>query len=293
MRLTALLLLVSGCAGVAPLPPQALELNRSGAQALAEGDLEAADARLGLALEYSPRFVEALINLGLVECQRGNFTRARQLLQRARRLNPDVAQVHHALGLLSEREQRPDVASDHYRESLRVDPGFSPARANLGRLLFDARAFEQARVTFQKLIEAAPAEVEGYVGLAESLLQLKRAAEADAVVGRAERLFAGHAAVTVLAARKALRRGQHAAAIAALLPLTARRDDWAAVAFAWLATAELSRSRPHEAIGAAEQALALEPEHPVATLALARALDAVGDPRAVQWVERARLLAKR
>src|SRR4051812_49530539 len=81
-----------GCAGAAPLPPKAIALNRAGAEALAEGDLETADARLSLALEYSPRFVEALVNQGLVELQRGNFDRARELFTRARRLNPDVAQ---------------------------------------------------------------------------------------------------------------------------------------------------------------------------------------------------------
>ena len=108
------------CAGTAPLPPKALALNEAGVAALAAGDLEAADARFSLALEYNPKFVDALTNQGLVELQRGNFERARQLLTRARRLNPDVAQPHHALGVLAERERRPDLAS---RELLR-----SPAR---------------------------------------------------------------------------------------------------------------------------------------------------------------------
>ena len=97
-----------GCAGAAPLPQKAIALNRAGAEALARGDLETADARLTLALEYSPRFVEALVNQGLLELQRGNFDRARELLTRARRLNADVAQPHHALGILAERQARPD-----------------------------------------------------------------------------------------------------------------------------------------------------------------------------------------
>src|ERR1044071_5941388 len=113
--------LVAGCSAGAPLPPQAAALNAAGVEALAAGDLETADARLSVALEYSPRFVEALVNLGLVEVERGNFARARLLCERARRLNPDVAQPHHALGILAERERRPDVASKLYYEALRVD----------------------------------------------------------------------------------------------------------------------------------------------------------------------------
>src|SRR6188474_3285688 len=158
------------CAGTAPLPPKALALNEAGVAALAAGDLETADARFSLALEYNPKFVDALTNQGLVELERGNFERARQLLTRARRLNPDVAQPHHALGVLAERERRPDVASTHYWEALHVDPGFAPARENLGRLQFNAGLFDSASLTFKKLIQVAPNLPSGYSGLAEALL---------------------------------------------------------------------------------------------------------------------------
>ena len=141
---------LGGCAGTAPLPPQAVALNRAGAEALAKGDLETADARFSLALEYSPRFVEALVNQGLLELQRGNFERARELLMRARRLNTDVAQPHHALGILAERQARPDEASRHYYDALAVDPGFAPSRAPLARLLFDAGMLDDALSQFRR-----------------------------------------------------------------------------------------------------------------------------------------------
>src|SRR6185369_3432471 len=150
----------AGCAAGAPLPPPAAALNAAGVEALARGDLETADARLSLALEYSPRFVEALVNQGLVELQRGNFERARELITRARRLNPDVAQPHHALGVLAERQARPDEASRHYYDALAVDPGFAPARANLARLLFDAGMLEEELVQFKRLAEVAPDSAE-------------------------------------------------------------------------------------------------------------------------------------
>src|SRR5216684_2248520 len=93
--------LTTACAGTAPLAPKAVELNRAGTEALAAGDLETAEARFALALEYHPRFVEALTNLGLVEMQRGNLSHARLQFERARRINPDLAQPHHALGVLA------------------------------------------------------------------------------------------------------------------------------------------------------------------------------------------------
>src|SRR5258706_7122296 len=122
------------CTRTAPLAPKAVDLNRAGSDVLAAGDLETAEARFALALEYHPRFVEALTNLGLVEMQRGNLARARLHFERARRINADLAQPHHALGVLAEREHRPDVASEHYRDALKVNPAFCPSPPNLRRL---------------------------------------------------------------------------------------------------------------------------------------------------------------
>lgn len=277
-----------GCAGTAPLPPQAVALNRAGAEALAKGDLETADARFSLALEYSPRFVEALVNQGLLELQRGNFERARELLMRARRLNADVAQPHHALGILAERQARPDEASRHYYNALAVDPGFAPSRANLARLLFDAGMLDEALIQFKRLSEVAPDSPEAAQGLAETLLRLGRIDEAEAVTRSARERFPDSPELTVLAARSLLRQGNIARAVELLSPLGYGKDDVAANALGWLATAELLRGQPRLAVGAAKRALELEPSSPVATYAMAQALEALGDPAAIAWQRRAR-----
>jgi tetratricopeptide (TPR) repeat protein len=279
---------LQGCAGTAPLPPQAVALNRAGAEALARGDLETADARFSLALEYSPRFVEALVNQGLLELQRGNFERARELLMRARRLNADVAQPHHALGILAERQARPDEASRHYYEALAVDPGFAASRANLARLLFDAGMLDEALIQFKRLSEVAPDSPEAAQGLAETLLRLGRVDEAEAVTRSARERFPDSPELTVLAARSLLRQGNIARAVELLSPLGYGKDDVAANALGWLATAELLRGQPRLAIGAAKRALELEPSSPVATYAMAQALEALGDPAAIAWQRRAR-----
>jgi tetratricopeptide (TPR) repeat protein len=280
-----------GCKGAAPLPPRASELNRAGVEALESGDLETADARFALALEYSPRFVEALTNLGLVELQRGNFARARQLLQRARRLNPDVAQPHHGLGLLAERENRRDEASEHYREALRIDPGFFAARANLARLLFEAGELEHALVELRRLVEAAPKEPLSHTLLAETLLRLGRIPEAESVIGKARESLGDVPSLALLDARSHLRRGDFEGAIDLLAPWAHERSDYGAAALAWMAVAELASGRPRHAVAAAHRALSLDPQSPVATFALAKALDKLHDPAAARWLEHAQKLA--
>jgi Flp pilus assembly protein TadD len=282
-------LFLLGCSRPAPLPPKAAALNRAGIEALAAGDLETADARFALALEYSPRFVEALTNQALVEMQRGNFARARQLLERARRLNPDVAQPHHGLGVLAERQHRPDVASEHYGEALRVDPGFAPARLNLGRLLFAAGMVEHARSQFKRLVEVAPEEPLGWAGYVESLVRLGRTEEAQAALGQALERFPEQAELLVLQARSWIRRGSYDRALKALAPLTRARDDVAVVALGWTAVSELAAGRSHAAAVAARRALALSPHDSVATYALALALQQQGDFQAPAWLERAGL----
>lgn len=284
---------ITWACAAAPLPTQAIELNARGAHALAEGDLERADSALSLALEYSPHFVDALVNLGLVECQRGNFERARTLLTRARRLNPDVAQPHHALGVLAERERRPDLASQHYWDALHVDPGFAPARENLARMQFDAGEFEAASLTFKKLIQVAPHSASGYAGLIEALLRLDRAPEADALLEQTRVEFAADPAIALLAARSALRHGEFARAERELNSLAERHDEHAARALAWLATLYLAQGRREPALEVAHRALGLVPDDPVAIHAMAEALRALGDPRAPAWLEHRRKLGSR
>ncbi len=275
------------CSSSPPLPAKAVALNDQGTLALRSGDLETASARFEVALEYNPHFVEALTNLGLVELQRGNFDRAGTLLRRARRLNPDVAQPHHGLGVLEERRERRDRASRHYQAALAVDPGFAPARANLARLYFNAGDFERARSQFKRLTEVAPDELLGFTGLAESLLSLRRSAEADQVTRLALERFGPAPELVLLEGRRELRNGNGRVAIQLLVLLTARNDDIAAAAFGWIATAELAAGHPRLAVGAATRALDLTPEAPVAVFALALALHQLNDPSALRWLRRA------
>jgi Flp pilus assembly protein TadD len=66
-------------------------------------------------------------------------------------INRHVAQPHHGLGLLAEREGRAEDAIARYLEALAVDPGFVPSRANLARVYFDQGRLELARAAWSWL----------------------------------------------------------------------------------------------------------------------------------------------
>ncbi|MBX3262978.1 MAG: tetratricopeptide repeat protein [Labilithrix sp.] len=271
--LLALAVVSSGaaaCATAPPLPPKALELNQTGAAALAAGDLATAEARLSVALEYSPRFTEAWVNLGYVELRRGNLQRARKHFVKARDLNPDLAAPHHALGLLADRRDVGKEAEGHYRQALRVDPGFVPARSNLARRLFQRGAFEASREQYLRLTQVAPDAMSGYLGLAECLLRLDREAEADDVVGRARLRFGDAPELVMLVARQLLRREAFAEAEEILAPLTDDADrPRASAAWAWIGVARLARGERAGARDAAREALALDRDNRVAAGLLA------------------------
>jgi tetratricopeptide (TPR) repeat protein len=260
---------VTGCATSVPLPAEALALNAAGARAIAEGQLGVAEARLSVALEYSPRFVEAWVNLGYVELGRGNFEQARRDFLRARDLNQDIATPHHALGLLAEEQGRGAEAEEHYRAALKVDPGFAPSRANLGLRLFARGQYENAREQFERLIEVAPEVIEGWIGEAETLRQLGRPAQAEDVVARAVRRFGDAPALRLLRARQQVERGDWIEAEALLAPLAGSTDRArAGAAWAWIAIARIGRRDFDGAGEAARAALAIRRDDPVARYAL-------------------------
>jgi tetratricopeptide (TPR) repeat protein len=279
-----------GCASTPPLPRQAIELNQQGVASLERGDLELADTRFSLALEYSPRFVDAWTNLGLVELQRGNFRRADQLLSRARRLNPDLPQPHHGLGLLEERRGRLRDAMENYREALEVDPGFLASRLNLTRLLFLVGEVEQARIEARKAVESGSESPAPLSAMTEILLRLGRLDEADQVLTEGRARFPDDPELTIQEARRRLRTLDFEGALALLTPLTGRRDETGANALAWVATLELARHDLARARAAATRALALVPDLPLATHVLARVTTELGAPEAAVYRARAELL---
>jgi Tfp pilus assembly protein PilF len=281
----------SACAGQAPLHPKAVDLNRAGVEALETGDLATAEARFALALEFHPRFVDAMVNLGLTEMQRGNFKLARVKLEKAVSINRHLAQPHHGLGVLCEREGLHAKATEHYRAALEVDPGFVPSRANLARLYFDSGRLDHAREQFLRLVEAAPDAPQGYAGLIETLHRLGRAEEADQVLVRAMDRVGDSPQIRLYAARRALRQGQHDQAETLLGSLTTEGGALAGAAWAWIGLSKLVRGDVAQAISGAEHALAIDRDDALGTYVLAMALSARGDRDARAWLERAEQLA--
>jgi Tfp pilus assembly protein PilF len=253
-----------GCASRGAIHPNALELNRLGAQALAQGDLDTAAARLSLAVEYHPQFVEAWINLGLLELARGDVALAEKRFKRALAIDKDAAGALVGLGVVAERRGDPETAEKMYRAALAVDPGLAEPRADLARLLVARGALDEARDQLRRLVEVQADDPAGWVGLAEVLWRMDRDPEASAVVDEAVARLGPRPETELLLARRDLRAGELHEAIVRLEPLTATNGAIGRMAGGWLGVARLELGDKEGALDAARAVLARDPEDALA-----------------------------
>jgi tetratricopeptide (TPR) repeat protein len=268
--LAAVSLLVGvGCVSRGTVPPSALELNRAGAEAFAKGDYDRATACFSAALEYQPRFVDAWVNLGMVELSRGELDAAERRFRHALAIDGDAAGAWLGLGAIAERRGDAKGAEAAYRRALSIDPGLPEPRANLARLLVARGALDEARDQLVRLVELRSDDPAGFVALAEVLWRLDRDQEASEVVDEATARFGLRSEIELLIARRDLKRGALGEAIARLEPITRAPGAIGRAALGWLGVARCLAGDVPGAIAAANAALGRDPDDPLAKHVLA------------------------
>jgi len=265
-----LALLGFGCGVRGPIHPNAVELNRLGAYALAQGDLDTAAARLSLAVEYHPQFVEAWINLGLLEIARGDLVLAEKRFRRALAIDKDAAGAWVGLGVLAEKWGDRPLSEKHYRAALAIDPALAEPRANLARLLAARGALDEARDQLRRLVEVQANDLAGWVALCEVLWRMDRDPEASSLVDEAVARFGLRPEIELLVARRDIREGDFDEAIARLSPLASQPSALGRAAGGWLAVAYLASGDEKSAGAAARRVLARDPEDALAKHVLSK-----------------------
>jgi type IV pilus assembly protein PilF len=158
------------------------------------------------------------IQLGIAYLQQGNYTVAREKLERSLKQNPKDPDVHTSLGLLYDRTGEPKLADKHYQEALRLAPDnpdvsnnyaiylckrgkvdegvkrFATVAANkyyrtpevaltnAGVCLRDAKRLDEAQAMFADAIKVRPDYSEATVQLATLHVERGQVAEARKVV---------------------------------------------------------------------------------------------------------------
>lgn len=84
--------------------------NNLGAEALMNGDIDAAEPNLVIANALAPDFVKAINNLGIVHLRRGRIERAIELYERSLELHPDSVPLLNNLARAYQEEGRAELA---------------------------------------------------------------------------------------------------------------------------------------------------------------------------------------
>lgn len=151
------LVLLTACATGGTLPAIAVEHNTAGAESLAAGELDDAEARFRLALEYQPGFAESRANLGLVAFQRNELDDAEGHLRAAIRLDANFDEAWSNLGLVLAAKGQLQAAKRAFETALAIDPGLVAARRNLADLDMRASNYVEARAHLMRLVQIVDA----------------------------------------------------------------------------------------------------------------------------------------
>lgn len=263
------LLLSAGC-GAASISAAARDHNLLGAELLSEGDLERAEARFRLALEFQPGYAEARANLGLVALARGDLRAAEDHLRGAVGLREDFGEAWGNLGVVLEGQGRDGEARQAYERALAIHPGLAFARRDLAWLLARRGDLVAARAHLLRLTELVPDDADAAGLLAWCELRLDRVEAAREIAERA--LEADPDAIAPLLVRGILRARQ-GAYDDALADLELVRDDprLGREARIRIAAIETITGAPEDALRAMEELIEEDDDDPAIHLVAASA----------------------
>ncbi len=132
------------------------------------------------ALELSPGYSSALLNLGKLLADSGQLAEAVEKYQKALRLRPDFADAHNNLGAAFAGLGRLDEAIACYEEALRLRPAFAGAHLNLGVALAGCGKIDAAMGHYQECLKIQPDHAEAHNNLGVALEGCGRVDEAIA-----------------------------------------------------------------------------------------------------------------
>jgi len=89
------------------------------------------------ARQANPKLPQVYLYYGTALAAEGKYDAAAAAIEKAISMKPTDAEAHSWLADVRERQHRPALAIEQYRQALAVEPSFRPARLELGKILLD------------------------------------------------------------------------------------------------------------------------------------------------------------
>ncbi|MGB7133903.1 MAG: tetratricopeptide repeat protein [Acidobacteriaceae bacterium] len=130
-----------------------------------QGDLKAAEAAFARVTQIDPTNPDGWTNIGRVRVQEGNMAGARQVLDKALALAPQLARANYFYARVLRQTGDYDGAIAHLRLVLTQYPEDRVVHDDLGRVLFLQHKYAQARDEFLKTMSIDPEDLEANYNL--------------------------------------------------------------------------------------------------------------------------------
>jgi len=150
---------------------------------------EEAERALRKAIDLDGKFAPAFAYLGLIQARTGAYSEAISLYESALRHDPKLVVIHHLVAdtmLKMNADLR--IVERHLRQSIEMDPTFSPARLALGKLFMRSQRWTEASAELEQAIKLDPSLPEAYYQLGLAYGRLKRSADAQSAMATFKRL---------------------------------------------------------------------------------------------------------
>lgn len=143
-------------------------------QLIADGQFDAAEGKLRLALQLVADLAEVHANLAWLMQQQGRYAEAEPAYQHARQLAPENAQISLNFGAMLAQQKRFEEAEQVYQNVLQQEPDSVFALSNLGVLLASTSRETEAETCYRQALELDPAYRKAAFNLAYLLLRQGR-----------------------------------------------------------------------------------------------------------------------
>jgi arylsulfatase A-like enzyme/thioredoxin-like negative regulator of GroEL len=147
---------------------------------MASDDNRTGDARAALekVLAMDAKSATALVQLGELELDAGNFAKAAEYLGRARAVRPEDATAAYYQGEALEKAGDLAGARDALETSLKLTPSQLPARVLLGNVYLGLKDAKAAQDQFEAALLVDDKSIDGHLGLAKAMMAAGAAKDA-------------------------------------------------------------------------------------------------------------------
>ncbi|HET6974393.1 MAG TPA: tetratricopeptide repeat protein [Pyrinomonadaceae bacterium] len=150
---------------------------------------EEAERALRKAIELDSKFAPAFAYLGLLRAKTGAYAEAITLYENALRADTKLAVVHHLIAdAMLKQNADANIVEKHLRQSVAMDPTFTPARLSLGKLFMRAQRWSDAVGELEQVVKLDPNVPEAYYQLGLAYGRLKRTADAQSAMATFKQL---------------------------------------------------------------------------------------------------------